>query len=52
MTYGADSSERFADAAKLLKVADKEKDKAADELLRGIDLTQVKIDGVEVASAE
>jgi hypothetical protein len=44
MTYGADSSERFAKSSKLLEEADSQKDAAADKLLRDIDLSQIKID--------
>ena len=52
MTYGADASEKLSESKKLLEEAESKKDKAATELLKNVDLSNLKIDGGEVASAE
>jgi ABC-type dipeptide/oligopeptide/nickel transport system ATPase component len=52
MTYGADTSERLSESKKLLEDAESKKDKAASELLKNVDLSNLKIDGGEVASSE
>jgi hypothetical protein len=52
MTYGADASEKLSESKKLLEEAESKKDKAARELLKNVDLSNLKIDGGEVASAE